>query len=101
LARKASIEKNNKKKATAKKYFAHRNELRAKAVDMKLTEEERNEARKKLQALPRNTSSIRWGARCELTGRPRGNYRKFGLSRMKFRELALAGLLPGVTKASW
>jgi hypothetical protein len=51
LARKASIEKNNKKKATAKKYFAHRNELRAKAVDMKLTEEERNEARKNLQAV--------------------------------------------------
>lgn len=101
MARKASIEKNNKRKATAKKYFAHRTELRTKAVDMKLSEEERNEARKKLQALPRDTNPNRTITRCELTGRPRGNYRKFGLSRMAFRQLALDGKLPGVTKASW
>lgn len=101
MARKASIEKNNRKKATAKKFFAYRTELRNKAVDMKLSEEERNLARKKLQDLPRNTSMNRVTTRCELTGRPRGNYRKFGLSRMKFRELALEGKLPGVTKASW
>jgi small subunit ribosomal protein S14 len=101
MARKASIEKNNKKKALAQKYFKHRTELREKAVDVKLSEEERQEARRKLQALPRNTSMNRVTTRCQLTGRPRGNYRKFGLCRMAFRQLALDGKLPGVTKASW
>ncbi len=101
MARKASIEKNNRKKAMAAKYFKHRTELREAAVNFKLSDEERDAARKKLQALPRNTSPNRVTTRCELTGRPRGNYRKFGLSRIAFRQLALIGKLPGVTKASW
>lgn len=101
MARKASIEKNNKRKAIAKKYFKHRADLRAKAVDMKLSDEERAAARKKLQALPRDTNVNRVVTRCELSGRPRGNYKKFGLSRLAFRQLALDGKLPGVTKASW
>lgn len=101
MARKASIEKNNKKKALAKKFFKFRVELREKAVNFKLSDEERDAARKKLQALPRNTSSNRVTTRCEITGRPRGNYKKFGLSRIAFRQLALDGKLPGVTKASW
>jgi small subunit ribosomal protein S14 len=101
MAKKSSIVKNNKKKELAKKFFKYREELRDKAVDFKLSEEERTEARNKLQALPRNTSMIRVTTRCEITGRPRGNYKKFGLSRMAFRELALTGKLPGVTKASW
>lgn len=101
MARKAAIEKNNRRKATAKKYFAHRADLRKKAVDMTLSEEERSESRKKLQALPKKTLAIRVITRCELSGRPRGNYRKFGLSRIAFRQLALEGKLPGVTKASW
>jgi small subunit ribosomal protein S14 len=101
LARKASIQKNNKRKELAKKYWKHRTELREKSVDMNLSEEERVEARKKLQALPRDTSASRVITRCELSGRPRGNYRKFGLSRIAFRKLALDGKLPGVTKASW
>lgn len=101
MARKASIEKNNKRKAIAKKYFKHREELRNKAVDMKLSDEERAAARKKLQALPRDTNVNRVVTRCELSGRPRGNYKKFGLSRLAFRQLALDGKLPGVTKASW
>lgn len=101
MARKASIEKNNRKKAMAAKYFKHRKELRENAVNFKLSEEVRDAARKKLQAMPRNTSPNRVTTRCELTGRPRGNYRKFGLSRIAFRELALTGKLPGVTKASW
>jgi len=101
MARKASIEKNNRRKTLARKYFAHRKDLREKAIDMNLSEEERSLARKKLQALPRDTSPCRAITRCELTGRPRGNYRKFGLSRMSFRQLALDGKLPGVTKASW
>jgi small subunit ribosomal protein S14 len=101
MARKASIEKNNKRKELAKKYFAHRKELREKAVDMKLSDDERATARRKLQDLPRDTSANRSITRCAVTGRPRGNYRKFGLSRMVFRALALDGKLPGVTKASW
>lgn len=101
MARKASIEKNNKRKETSKKYFAHRKELREKAVDMSASEEDRQAARRKLQALPRDTNANRVITRCEITGRPRGNYRKFGLCRLVFRQLALDGKLPGVTKASW
>ncbi|MEZ0393025.1 MAG: 30S ribosomal protein S14 [Pseudobdellovibrionaceae bacterium] len=101
MARKASIVKNNKRKEKSKKYFAHREELRTKAVDMSLSDEDRATARRKLQDLPRDTSPNRVITRCQMTGRPRGNYRKFGLSRMVFRALALDGKLPGVTKASW
>ncbi len=101
MARKASIVKNNKRIAKAKKYSKYRNELRAKAIDQKLSDDERHEARKKLQALPRDTNINRAITRCQITGRPRGNYRKFGLSRMIFRNLALEGKLPGITKASW
>ena len=101
MARKASIQKNNRRKAVSTKYYKYRAELREKAVDAKLTDEERELARKKLQALPRNTSPNRVITRCQLSGRPRGNYRKFGLSRIAFRQLALDGKLPGVTKASW
>jgi small subunit ribosomal protein S14 len=101
MARKASIEKNNNKKALSTKFYKFRNELREKAVDFSLSEEDRTAARNKLQALPRNTSPNRVTTRCEVTGRPRGNYKKFGLSRIAFRQLALDGKLPGVTKASW
>lgn len=101
MARLAAIEKNNRKKTLAKKYYAHREELRRKSVDMKLSDEERQAARLKLQKLPKKTSHIQVRNRCELTGRPRGTFRKFGLARNKFRELALTGKLPGVTKASW
>lgn len=101
MARKSSIVKNNKKKALSTKYYKHRAELREKAVNFNLSDEERAAARNKLQALPRNTSPNRVTTRCEITGRPRGNYKKFGLSRIAFRQLALDGKLPGVTKASW
>ncbi|MBX3017422.1 MAG: 30S ribosomal protein S14 [Bdellovibrionaceae bacterium] len=101
MARKAAIEKNNFKKLASEKYRKHRDELRATSVNMKLSDEERETARRKLQALPRWTSSTQVRTRCELSGRPRGNYRKFGLSRLAFRKLALDGKLPGVTKASW
>ncbi len=101
MARKASIEKNNKKKAISSKFYKFRTELREKAVNFSLSEEERSAARNKLQSLPRNTSPNRVTTRCEITGRPRGNYKKFGLSRIAFRQLALDGKLPGVTKASW
>lgn len=101
MARKASVEKNNRRKAQAAKYAKYRTELREKAVDMKLSDEDRAAARKKLQDLPRYTSATRVRSRCVLTGRPRANYRKFGLCRNAFRKLALEGRLPGVTKASW
>lgn len=101
MARKAAIEKNNKRKRLSKKFGKLRTELREQAIDQKLPEEARLAARKKLQDMPRDTSPNRVITRCELTGRPRGNYKKFGLSRMKFRELALTGKIPGVTKASW
>lgn len=101
MARKSSIVKNNKKKALSTKFYKYRTELRDKAVNFNLSDEERAEARNKLQALPKNTNPNRVTTRCELTGRPRGNYKKFGLSRIAFRQLALDGKLPGVTKASW
>ena len=101
MARKASIEKNNKRKALAKRYTEYRKQLRETAVNMKLSDEERDQARKKLQGLRKDTNINRVITRCELSGRPRGNYRKFGLSRIAFRALALDGKLPGVTKASW
>ena len=101
MARLACIEKNNRRKEKSTRYYKYRTELREKAIDPKLSDEDRFEARKKLQALPRDTNPNRVITRCELTGRARGNYRKFGLCRLKFRDLALDGKLPGVTKASW
>jgi small subunit ribosomal protein S14 len=101
LARKASVEKNNRRRQISNKYWKFRKELRDKAVSVHASDEEKEAARKKLQSLPRDTSPNRVITRCEITGRPRGNYRKFGLSRMQFRKLALDGKLPGVTKASW
>ena len=101
MARSAAVQKNNRRKKVSAKFGRLRAELRAKAIDQKLTEEERVAARKKLQAMPKDTAPERVRTRCELSGRPRGNYKKFGLSRLAFRQLALDGKLPGVTKASW
>lgn len=101
MAKLSKILKNKKRKELASKYYAYRQELREKSVNMKLPDEERALAQLKLNKLPRDTSHVRSITRCELTGRARGNYKKFGLSRMAFRALALDGKLPGVTKASW
>jgi small subunit ribosomal protein S14 len=101
LARLASIEKNNRRKKMSSKFWKLRRELRAKSLDESLTDEERTLAFVKLQKLPRDTSPARVINRCMLSGRPRGNYKKFGLSRLAFRQLALDGKLPGVTKSSW
>lgn len=95
------IHKNERRRVKSEKYGRVRTELRKKAIDMNLSEEERAAARLKLQKMPRDTSPIRYVTRCYLTGRPRAVYKKFGLSRMAFRSLAHKGLLPGVTKASW
>jgi len=101
LARLASIQKNNKRKEKSSRYYKHRQELRAQSLDQKLSEEDRAAAFLKLQKLPKDTNPNRVITRCQMSGRPRGNYRKFGLSRIAFRQLALLGKLPGVTKASW
>ncbi len=101
MAKKSSIEKNDRRKRISDKWGPIRAELRKKVSNLKLSDEERYEAHIKLQKLPRDTSPTRVVTRCFITGRPRGTLRKFGLSRIAFRELALHGKLPGVTKASW
>ena len=101
MAKLSSINKNNKRTKMAANQKTRRDEYRKNSVDFTLSEEDRAEARKKLQALPRNGSQTRVRSRCSLTGRPRAVYRKFGICRNKFSELALMGQIPGVTKASW
>jgi small subunit ribosomal protein S14 len=83
------------------KYAAKRAELKAIINNAKLSEEERMQARLRLQMLPRNSSPVRQRNRCALTGRPRGVFRKFGLCRNKLREIAMRGEVPGMIKASW
>ncbi len=87
--------------ALVKKYEARRKELKARITDQTLSMEERLEAQRQLQALPRNANPTRLRNRCALTGRPRGTFRKFGLARNKIREAALRGDIPGMVKASW
>ena len=101
MAKKALIERELKREKLAAKYAAKYAELKAIAGDAKRTDEEREAARLGLQKLPRNANPTRQVNRCELTGRARGVFRQFGLARHKIRELAFAGDIPGVTKASW
>ena len=101
MAKIALINRDSKRRAIVKKYAARRAELIVKINNVKLSEDDRVEARMKLQRLPRNSSPVRLRNRCALTGRPRGTYRKFGLGRNKLREIAMRGEIPGVTKASW
>jgi small subunit ribosomal protein S14 len=95
------IEREKKRSMLVAKYAVKRAELKATIEDFSKSDEERYDARLKLQALPRNASPIRQRNRCALTGRPRGTFRKFGLGRGKIREIAFRGEIPGVTKASW
>ena len=101
MAKLALINRELKRQAMVKKFAAKRRALEAIINDQSLSEEERYQARLKLQALPRNASPSRLRNRCEITGRPRGTYRKFGLGRNKLRETAMRGEVPGLTKASW
>lgn len=101
MAKKSAIEKNNRRSKLAAQYQNRRNNLRAIFRDKNLSTEERYAAMAKLSEMPRNSSKIRVRLRCELSGRPRGNYRKFKLSRIAMRELGHQGLIPGMTKASW
>ena len=101
MAKLSSIQKNLFRKKLIQKYKSKREVLKTKIKNKNLSLEERISYQNKLNDLPRNGSSIRHRNRCELTGRPRGNYRKFGLSRIKLRELSMNGDLPGVVKSSW
>jgi small subunit ribosomal protein S14 len=101
MAKLALSNRDQKRRKTVAKYAARRALLLATINDSKQSDEARAEARSKLQQLPRDASPVRLRNRCELTGRPRGVYRKFGLGRSKLREIAMRGEIPGVTKASW
>jgi small subunit ribosomal protein S14 len=90
-----------KRVETVAKYKARRTQLLEVIYDTRATEEAKEEARMKLQKMPRDASPVRLRNRCALTGRPRGVYRKFGLGRNKLRDLALKGEVPGIIKASW
>ena len=101
MAKLAVINRELKREALVKKFAKKRAELNAVINDQSKSEEERYQARLKLQQLPRNANPTRLRNRCELTGRPRGTYRKFRLGRNKLREIAMRGEVPGITKASW
>lgn len=101
MAKTSLIEREKKRERLVAKYSARRAELTALINDQSRSEEERYQARLKLQQLPRNANPTRLRNRCELTGRPRGTFRKFGLARNKLREIAMRGEIPGMTKASW
>ena len=101
MAKASSIQKNNLRSRLIEKMSKKRRSLKAKIMDKSISLEDRIKYQNKLNDLPRNSSAIRHRNRCELTGRSRGVYRKFGLSRIKIRELSMTGDLPGVVKSSW
>jgi small subunit ribosomal protein S14 len=101
MAKKSMIEKNERRKRMAEAKKASRTKLKALVMNKETTMEDRFAAVMKLAKLPRNSAENRYRNRCGLTGRPRGNYRKFKLSRIALRELASNGQLPGVIKSSW
>lgn len=97
----SAIERNKKRQRLVDKYAARRAELKAILANPDTGDDEFYAAQKKLQKLPRNSTRGRVRNRCSLSGRPRGFNRKFGVSRITLRELALSGKIPGVTKSSW
>jgi Ribosomal protein S14 len=101
MAKLSLINREAKRAKLVKKYAAKRAELKAIIDNAKLSDEERMEARLALQKLPRNSSPCRQRNRCQITGRPRGVFSKFGLARGKLREFAMRGEIPGIVKASW
>jgi small subunit ribosomal protein S14 len=101
MAKTSSIEKNNRRRRMTAAQAPKRARLKALAKDKKKTPEERFAAQLKLAQMPRNGSKVRIRNRCEITGRPRGNYRKLRMCRNQLRELASQGRIPGMTKSSW
>ena len=101
MAKKSKIMHNIKRKRLVATYAKKRKDLLSKIKDPNLSYEEKQMYRLKLEKLPKNSNPIRVRNRCNLTGRPRSYYRRFGLSRISLREMASQGLIPGITKASW
>ena len=101
MAKKSAIDKNKKRMYMVDLHKEKRGVLKKIIRDKNVSQEDRFKAVLKLAALPKNGSKIRVRNRCEVTGRPRGNYRKFAMSRIAFRDLASSGQLPGITIASW
>jgi small subunit ribosomal protein S14 len=101
MAKKSSIEKNNRRRRMSKQFSGRRSKLKAIVRDKERPMEERFAATLKLAELPRNSSLTRIRNRCEMTGRPRGFYRKHKLSRIALRDLGSKGLIPGLVKSSW
>ena len=101
MAKQSSIQKNLHRKNIVSKFKNRRDALKKKIMQKDLSMEDRLKIQSKLNELPRDSAGIRVRNRCELTGRTRGVYRKFGLSRIKLRELSMTGSLPGVVKSSW
>jgi small subunit ribosomal protein S14 len=101
MAKKSSINKNNRRRKMVAQFKNKREALLAIANDEAKSLEERFQARLKLAELPRNSSAVRIRNRCEITGRPRGYYRKLRMSRIALRDLGSAGLIPGMVKSSW
>lgn len=101
MAKTSMIERDKKRRRLAKKYTLRRTRLKAIAADRSLPAEERFAARLKLAELPRNSSPTRIRNRCDLSGRPRGYYRKLRMSRIALRDLGSQGLIPGMVKSSW
>lgn len=101
MAKTSSVLKNERRRATVAKYAERRNALKATIKNPRTSSEERTLTQIALGKLPRDSNPIRVTLRCRITGRSRGNLRKFGLSRIMFREMALRGELTGVIKASW
>jgi small subunit ribosomal protein S14 len=101
MAKLALVNRDKKRRKMVAKFATRRAQLVETIYDANRSDEERAEARAKLQQLPRDSSPVRLRNRCKLTGRPRGVYRKFGLGRNKLREIAMRGEIPGITKASW
>jgi len=101
MAKTNMVEREKRRAKIVKKYAAKRAELKELVRSPKTSPEERAAAQARLQSLPRDASPSRMRNRCQITGRSRGVYRKFGLSRSKIREVAMRGEIPGLTKASW
>ena len=101
MAKTSAVERNLKRRKLSAKYAAKRARLKEMATDESLPQEDRFSARLKLAELPRNSALVRVRNRCELTGRPRGYYRKLKMSRIALRELSSSGQVPGMIKSSW
>jgi len=101
MAKKSKVVKNIQRQDKVKRYAKKRADLKAIVKDPNTSYAEKRLAYQKLEKIPRDANPIRIRNRCNLTGRPRGYYRRFGLSRISLREMANNGMIPGVTKASW